>query len=187
MEASESGMQRYTIRAVPVEGEFIISNNSKEAYIDIIDGKQKILLVAAAPHPDIKALKSALESNENYELVTYIEGINQFVEDKYDAIILHQVPDRRRKYQDIIQKMQSENIPAFFVYGSQSDINAFNDMNGAVRILPINFQKDQVFPQLHIPGFGKFLYSPGNIAYSAQQLYTRQCAICQLCCALNTV
>jgi hypothetical protein len=163
MEASESGMQRYTIRAVPVEGEFIISNNSKEAYIDIIDGKQKILLVAAAPHPDIKALKSALESNENYELVTYIEGINQFVEDKYDAIILHQVPDRRRKYQDIIQKMQSENIPAFFVYGSQSDINAFNDMNGAVRILPINFQKDQVFPQFN-SGFGKFLYDQGNIA-----------------------
>jgi hypothetical protein len=163
MEAGESGMHRYTIRAVPVEGEFIISNNSKEAYIDIIDGKQKILLVAAAPHPDIKALKSALESNENYELVTYIEGFNQFADDKYDAIILHQVPDRRRKYQDIIQKIQSEKIPAFFIYGSQSDINAFNEINGAVRILPINFQKDQVFPQFNT-GFGKFLYDQDNIA-----------------------
>lgn len=163
MEASESGMHRYIVRAIPVEGEFIISNNSKEAYIDIIDGKQKILLVATAPHPDIKALKSALESNENYELVTYIDGINQFVEDKYDAIILHQVPDRRKKYQNIIQKIQSEKIPAFFIYGSQSDINAFNEINGAVRILPINFQKDQVFPQFNT-GFGKFLYDQDNIA-----------------------
>ncbi len=162
MEASESGMQRYTIRAVPVEGEFIISNNSKQAFIDIIDGKQKILMVAAAPHPDIKAIKSALESNQNYEMVTYIEGINKYQEDKYDAIILHQVPDRRRRYQDILQKIQQEKIPAFFIYGSQSDINAFNEINGAVRILPIRYQKDQVFPTYN-KGFGKFLYSQENI------------------------
>jgi hypothetical protein len=163
LEASESGTHRYTVRAVPVEGEFITSNNSKEAFVDIIDGKQKILLIASSPHPDIKAIKSALESNENYELITYIEGINQYTDDKYDAIILHQVPDRRRKYQNIIQKIQSEKIPAFFIYGNQSDINAFNELNGAVRILPINFQKDQVFPQFNT-GFGKFLYNQDNIA-----------------------
>jgi len=163
MEASESGMQRYTIRAMPVEGEFITSNNSKEAFIDIIDGKQKILMVASAPHPDIKAIKSALESNQNYEMVTYIEGINKYQEDKYDAIILHQVPDRRRRYQNILQKIKEEKIPAFFIYGSQSDINAFNEINGAVRILPIRYQKDQVFPTYN-KGFGKFLYSQENIS-----------------------
>ena len=91
LEASESGMHRYSVRALPVEGEFITSNNSKEAFIDIIDGKQKILLVAPAPHPDIKAIKSALESNDNYELVTYIKGISQYKEDKYDAVVLHGV------------------------------------------------------------------------------------------------
>ncbi len=163
LEATESGMHRFTVSALPVEGEFITSNNYKEAFIDIIDGKQKILLIAPAPHPDIKAIKSALETNENYELVTYIEGINQYKEDKYDAVILHQVPDRRRKYQSILQKIQTEKIPAFFIYGSQSDINAFNEINGAVRILPINFQKDQVFPTYNT-GFGKFLYSQDNIS-----------------------
>jgi hypothetical protein len=163
LEAQESGTHRYRVLAVPAEGEFITSNNSKEAFIDIIDGKQKILLVAAAPHPDIKAIKNALESNQNYELVTYIEGINQYKEDKYDAIILHQVPDRRRRYQDILQKIQTSQIPSFFIYGSQSDINAFNDINGTVRILPINYQKDQVFP-MYNEGFGKFLYNQDNAA-----------------------
>jgi hypothetical protein len=162
LEASEGGMQRYTVSAIPVDGEFIVSNNSKEAYIDIIDGKQKILMVASAPHPDVRAIKSALESNQNYEMLTYIDGINTYQEDKYDAIILHQVPDRRRRYQNILQKIQQEKIPTFFIYGNQSDINAFNELNGAVRILPIRYQKDQVFP-LHNPGFGKFLYSPENI------------------------
>jgi hypothetical protein len=162
VEATESGMSRYTIRAIPVDGEFTISNNTKEAFIDIIDGKQKILLVASAPHPDIKAIKSALESNENYELVTFISGINKYIEDKYDAVVLHQVPDKRRKYQQILNKIQKEKIPAFFIYGNQSDINRFNEINGAVQIQPISYQRDNVFP-FYNSTFAKFLYSSENI------------------------
>ncbi len=162
VEADESGMKRYTLRALPVEEEFTLSNNVKEAFIDIIDGKQKILLAAPAPHPDIKAIKGALESNENYELVTYISGINQYVEDKYDAIILHQVPDKRRRYQNLLDKIRNEKIPTFFIYGNQSDINIFNDYNGAVQIQPISYQRDNVFP-FYNPGFGKFLYDTDNI------------------------
>lgn len=162
VEADESGMKRYTLRAIPVDGEFIVSNNIKEAFIDIIKGKQKILLVAPAPHPDIKAIKSALESNDNYEVITYIKGINTFVEDKYDAVVLHQVPDKRRKYVSLLSKIQNEKIPAFFIYGNQSDINKFNELNGAVRIQPISYQRDNVFP-FYNPGFGKFLYNAENI------------------------
>lgn len=163
VEAEESGMSRYTVNAVVVEGEFITSNNYKEAFIDIIDGKQKILLVAHAPHPDIKAIKSALESNENYELITYIQGINTYIEDKYDAVILHQVPEKRRRYQQILNKIQNEKIPAFFIYGFQSDINRFNDMNGAVRIQPISYQGDNVFP-VYNPDFSKFIYESENVS-----------------------
>ncbi len=163
IEANESGMHRYKITALPVENEFITSNNSKEAFVDIVEGRQKILIVAAAPHPDIKAIKNALESNQNYEVVIHIDGIQPYIEDKYDAIILHQVPDRRRRYQEILQKIQRELTPAFFIFGNQSDINAFNDINGAVRILPISFQKDQVFPVFN-NNFSRFLFSQENAA-----------------------
>jgi hypothetical protein len=162
IEAEESGMGRYSISANPVPGEFTIANNIKEAYIDIIDGKQNILLVAPAPHPDIKAIKNSLEMNENYQLVTYIAGINQYIEDKYDAIILYQVPDKKRKYQEILEKMQQEKIPAFFIYGNQSDINLFNDLNGTVAIQPISYQRDNVFPAYNLR-FSKFLYDTENI------------------------
>jgi len=162
VEADESGMSRYSISAIPVEGEFTISNNAKYAYIDVIDGKQKILLVAPSPHPDIKAIKNALEVNENYELVTYIAGINTFQEDKYDAVILNQVPDKKRRYQEILSKIQEEKIPAFFIYGNQSDINLFNDVNGAVTVKPISYQRDNVFPSYN-SGFSKFIYETENI------------------------
>jgi hypothetical protein len=162
-DAEESGMQRLTVRAVPLEGEFITSNNMKEAYVDVIDGKQKVLLIAAAPHPDIRAIKSSLEKNENYELVSYIDGINQYVDDKYDAVILHQVPSRRGNYQNLLQKIKTEGIPAFYIYGSQSDINAFNAINGMVRIMPISMQKDQVLP-LFNTAFDAFIFEQENSA-----------------------
>ena len=162
VEADESGMKRFTLRALPVDGEFTISNNLKEAFIDIIDGKQKILLVASAPHPDIKAIKSTLESNDNYEVITYINGINTYKEDKYDAVVLHQVPGKRKKYVSLLNKIQNEKIPAFFIYGNHSDINRFNEVNGAVRIQPISYQRDNVIP-FYNPGFGKFLYDAENI------------------------
>ena len=162
IEAEESGMSRYVVRAIPVEGEFSTANNVKEAYIDILEGKQNILLVAPSPNPDIKAIKSSLEANENYNLVTHIEGINEYKEDKYDAVILYQVPDKKRKYQRILDKIRQEKIPAFFVYGNQSDINLFNDLNGAVAIQPISYQRDNVFP-VYNQQFSKFLYNSDNI------------------------
>ena len=162
VEAVESGASRYTITANPVDGEFIVSNNTKEAYIEVIDGKQKILLVSPAPHPDIKAIKNALESNDNYELVTYINGINEFKEDKYDAVILNQVPDKRRRFESILNKIERDKIPAFFIYGNQSDINRFNAMNGTVSIQPISYQRDNVFPAFNT-AFSKFLYANENL------------------------
>lgn len=162
VDANESGMKRYTLRALPVIGEFTVSNNVKDAFIDIIDGKQKILLLATAPHPDIKAIKNALESNDNYEVVTHIKGLNDYVEDKYDAVVLHQVPDKRKKYTALLNKIQGEKIPAFFIYGNQSDVKAFNELNGAVKIQTTSYQRDNVFP-IYNPDFSKFLYDADNI------------------------
>ena len=49
-----------------LSGEFSNRNNRQDVYVEVIDGKEKILLLALAPHPDVKALKSIIEKNENY-------------------------------------------------------------------------------------------------------------------------
>ncbi len=162
LDATGAGIQRYTVRALAVTGEHITSNNYKDAYIDIIEGKEKILLVAPSPHPDIKALKNALESNKNYEVVLYIKGIHEYKNDKYDVIILHQVPDKRNRYPDILQMIKQQKIPAFFIYGSHSEINRLNEMNGLVRIEPISYKRDNVYPAFN-PLFDKFIYSEENL------------------------
>ena len=57
-------------RLTTVPGESNSNNNEQNGRIDIRDSREKILLVANAPHPDIAAIKDAIESNQNYEVET---------------------------------------------------------------------------------------------------------------------
>ncbi|NJN27211.1 MAG: VWA domain-containing protein, partial [Cyclobacteriaceae bacterium] len=157
IEARQSGMQRFTVRAETVAGEAITSNNSKDAYIDIIDGKQKILIAAPAPHPDLKAIKSALESNENYEIELYIQGISDFTDQKYDAVVLHQIPHKKGQYSTLLDKIRKDKTPSLFVFGNETDINRFNALNGTVEVLPISYQRDNVTPSFN-QSFTSFIY-----------------------------
>ncbi len=86
------------VEVLPQPGEFSTRNNRQDVYLDVIDGKEKVLLLALAPHPDIKALRSILEKNQNYELdVRILTGTaaeaTAPADKQYDLIILHQIPD----------------------------------------------------------------------------------------------
>ena len=60
LDADASGVQRYRISLSPIEGEVTRGNNVKEFYVDILDARQKLLLVANSPRPYISALKQTL-------------------------------------------------------------------------------------------------------------------------------
>ena len=87
------GVETYTIRIVPQEGESSTTNNIRRAFIETVDSKQKILIAAASPHPDIKAIKSLVEAKEGTEVQIYLEGITADTpEGPFDLIVLHQLP-----------------------------------------------------------------------------------------------
>ncbi len=162
MDAKENGMQRYVVSVVPVKDEFTTSNNTREAYIDIINGKERILVAAPSPHPDIKAIRKAIEKNQNYEVVLYIPGIDQYKEQEYDAIIFDQVPDKRGVLYDLLTKSKNKKIPSWYILGEQTNIGQFNQINGLVTIQLINNQFDDIFP-FYNPDFNTFNYSKENI------------------------
>ena len=155
LDAETNGLQHYRLEVIPIEGESSYSNNTKDAYIDIIEGKEKILLVGLAPHPDIKAIASTIENNENYELQVFIPGIEEFKEDKYDLVIFHQAFDRFNRNNQLVQKFLKSETPIWFIAGNQSNINAFNQLNGLVKISITGNNKDLVRPA-HNRGFTRF-------------------------------
>lgn len=156
--ASAKGMQRYVVEVDLQEGEFTAQNNMRDAYIDIIDGKEKILLLALTPHPDIKAIKSILEKNENYQLEIVVVGENTPKETKYDLLILHQIPDNYNNGLAMARKFIESNTPVWYIVGSQSNIGQLNGINNAVKVSSRMGQVDQVTPAFNA-NFVIFKYS----------------------------
>lgn len=146
--ATQKGVQHYEVEVLPQPGEFSTRNNRQDVYIDVIDGKEKVLLLALAPHPDLKAIRSILEKNQNYEVdIRMLTGTppDAVPADKaYDLIILHQIPDNGGVGIAQMQKYLAKNTPVLFVLGNQSAIGAFNTSNPVVQIAQQTNQGDRV-------------------------------------------
>lgn len=149
LEAKNSGMQRYEVIINPLTSEFSNDNNRLDAFIEVVEGKEKILLLASAPHPDLKALKSLIEKNDNYEIEMVIPGFTNKNEEKYDLAILHQLPDSRNTFSAEIQALINNGTPILFILGSRTNLNRFNSNNRTINIKPLRNQKDNVFVSLN--------------------------------------
>lgn len=149
LDAQKEGMQHYVVEIEPLEEEFTIQNNTGHAYIDVIEGKEKILLVASAPHPDIKAIRSAIEVNQNYELQTYIPGLDaiskqQQLEARYDLVIFHQLPENSASSLDLLREFQAKSDAYWYIVGNQTYLPRFNQENPVVSVISINNDLDEV-------------------------------------------
>ena len=112
--AAQPGKKHYEIVVESLPGEFTKLNNSKHAYLEIVKGKLKVLLAAAVPHPDVKALKSAIETDENFEVDLYLPGIYPLKKADYDMAILHQIPSRLRvRRRGVATGEVTKNYPRF--------------------------------------------------------------------------
>ncbi len=145
--AKAKGLQHFVIDVSALPGEFSTRNNRKDVYLDVIDGKQKILIAAAAPHPDVKALKSILEKNENFEVDVQVlsPGVPPPATDKkYDLLVLHQLPDAANTSGGYLRGLLSSGTPVLFVLGNQSGTAALNGLQTAVQIQANPGQSDRV-------------------------------------------
>ncbi|MAQ31500.1 MAG: hypothetical protein CMD26_02030 [Flavobacteriales bacterium] len=129
------GVQSYFARIKSQEFEKNISNNSKSFFIDVIDDRKKILLLFTSPHPDISAIVESLESFDQYELDTYwyskdnMESFDHSNLEDYSLIIAHQLSGSGQ----LLDLSLHTQTPVWFIMGSGSDLNQFNQMQDFVK------------------------------------------------------
>ena len=130
VKADKTGLQKYSVLVKGVAGEITYVNNSQSFYVDVLETKQQILLVANSPHPDIQAIKNSLVKNENYEVT--VKLIKDFKESpsKYGMIITHNLPSA----QDDTKAIFESKVPVFCFIGNQSDFNKLNAFQLGVTI-----------------------------------------------------
>lgn len=130
LDAENIGLDTYQVQIRPKSGESSTNNNIRTAFIEVVDSKQKILIAASSPHPDIKTLRSVIESKEGVEVSNYISGITQETpEGPFDLIILHQLP----KLADLPSWLSAavENTNTWFITGTES-LNNINQLNPVI-------------------------------------------------------
>ena len=149
IDADKAGIQRFDVVAKVSTSETNSKNNTTSVFVEVIEGKKKILLVAPSPHPDIKALRAVIEKNPNYELTVHIPGIKDAELDllrpeKTDMVIFHQAPDNRGYTLPLVKQFMTAGTPTLMILGQQSNLRLMPSI-GIDLIFESTGQWDEVF------------------------------------------
>jgi len=191
--ADKPGKKKLTVTLSEIKGEITTVNNTVTVYVDVIDSRQKVLILSNAPHPDIAALRSAVESNINYEVKYAAADDFNGALDEYNLVILHNIPSQDNNAANLFKQIDKSNIPVLYILGNQTNINMFNKRNTG---LTINNTKSNSFNEtlpemdddfslfvlsentqktlLHMPPlysfFGNYVVNPSSVSFLNQKI-----------------
>ena len=153
LSAGAIGLRRYTLVVSSSVEEQNTGNNASEFYVEVIDTRQKILLLASAPHPDLAALRSALRQNERYEVDQKFIGRDVFALSDYNLLILHK-PDFSRE-QSLWSNIQNSEVPVWTITGAQLSRRPGAPWQPLVDVTQQDKETDEVNPA-EVKGFTPF-------------------------------
>ena len=112
LDADKPGIQKYTVSISTLEEDKNKQNNIQSFVIDVIDNREKVLILANAPHPDVAAIEQSISSAQTYEVEVGL--INDFTKPlkPYSLVILHQTPTLPQR---ISNELKANNQSVFFI------------------------------------------------------------------------
>lgn len=161
--ADKPGLQRYTVRLSVADGEVSVENNVLNFYVDVIDTRRHVAIFANAPHPDLAALKHAIESNPTYKATIVManeaqNGRIKVQDSNFSLAIMHNLPSRT--YTDI---HYADGLPQLFVVGTQTDLSRFNALHTGLDIISRVNRSNEV-TALHQSQFALFHFDGDDAA-----------------------
>ena len=134
LQASEVGLQHYKIKIRPFEGEANLKNNEQEIVIQILENKQKILMLSDGPHPDLGAIRTSLEELQNYDVKMVTGNIIPDSLSSYSLIILNQIPSLKNAASKVLTQIVASRIPVLFIIGPNSLLDQLNSLDMGLKI-----------------------------------------------------
>ena len=132
------GIVKYLIRIDEIDGEQNLANNVHEFSVNVVSEKQKMLVLARGPHPDIGAITAALKTQNNYE-TEVLTSLNEDIDfAQYGLVIVHQFPDENGQSVTILEKLQQSRRPFLYVLGRKTSLPRFNNLQTGIQIQTTN-------------------------------------------------
>ncbi len=192
LDAKKTGIIHYKIELSSVAGEMSTINNVRDIYVEVIESKQKVLVVGNSPHPDLGAIKLSLESSQNYTVKVVMAEAFEGNLSEYNLVILHNLPSNDHPVKELLGKITSSSIPTWYILGTQTSIPMFNALSTGLNVtnnidksnpveakvnrdfslFTISSQMEQnisTFPALLTP-FGKYRSTANNAVLLYQQI-----------------
>jgi hypothetical protein len=155
LEADRPGLNKYQISISPLASELNTANNRQNIYIEVLDSRKKVLMLAAAPHPDIGALKQAFEDRQQVEVeLLYLPAAMPDLS-TFDMAVLYQLPGLKQDARQWINSLRQASIPVLFCLGLQSDVRAFDALELGLRVAGPSAKYNDVSPSVN-PKFNLF-------------------------------
>ncbi|MCS6991261.1 MAG: hypothetical protein NZL95_05305 [Chitinophagales bacterium] len=158
VKAQTSGIHHFRLVLQTVRGEISQVNNTRDFFVEVLEKKQRILLLAAAPHPDIGALRHALQRMRNYEVDVVLDPQQQQQWQQYVLVILYQLPAAGEPVNEVIQTLRRLRKPVWFILGAQTSVSLFNQVQSLLTIAGHNQTITDALPVLN-PSFTLFSLS----------------------------
>lgn len=120
LDADKPGVQKFVVNVAALTEEQNKENNYQTFVIEVIDTREKIAIITSAPHPDVAAIKESIESNQNYEVETFLLADFNVSVKPYSLVILNQVQLSSGQGTKIMNDLTANNTSWFLVsaYGS---------------------------------------------------------------------
>ena len=123
--ASSVGFNKYTAQINPITEEKNKINNSKQFVVEVIDQSTKVLIVSDIVHPDIGAIKRAIESNEQRKVTIKKPFEALSIVNDHQLIILYQP---NRSFTNIYSEINKLNKNTLVFTGQQTDWYFLNNI-----------------------------------------------------------
>lgn len=132
VEATYVGFKPFRLQLNKEINESTFENNERRFYVDIIDSRSKILLLADAPHPDVSAIAQTLKTDENIEVESKLleEGHKSKFE-KYALVIWH--GGINNEYGKDLEKLVNSKVPVLFMLTANSNSSVLKKMGISIQ------------------------------------------------------
>lgn len=129
---TEEGLRRYTVAVSRFDGEVTHANNTETAAVRVLSSQRRVLVLAAAPGPDLAAVRQVLGTDPNVEIVpftqrspgAFYEGTPPADLSAFDAAVLVGYPGRAAD-RALVRRLAAaaeDGLPLLFLLTRQTDL-----------------------------------------------------------------
>ncbi|HEX8575531.1 MAG TPA: hypothetical protein VF677_04475 [Flavobacterium sp.] len=135
--ANTIGLQVFKATVASKEPEKNTYNNTKNFAVEIIDQKSSVAIISSISHPDIGALKRAIETNAQRKVTIAKPSEIKSLSD-YNVLILYQPTS---EFRTIFDTNKSVSINTFIITGVNTDFNFLNQQQNSFEFR-MSYQKE---------------------------------------------